>query len=195
MTLIYLHGFASDGGGWKAAALQQFFPQARVLSPDLPADPAAVVELLHQLASATHDDCYWFGTSLGGFYAYYASSVFQQPAFLFNPSLRPDETLRPRGIGHWKTFQQQRDYVFQADYLDRLTTLRLQAEAAIHQELLYFFLAEDDLILDLHPLVGQFPSAAHLSWYPECGHSFSKFGKAIKLIRQEKWIPLSTNKK
>ena len=49
MTIVYLHGFNSDGNSWKATALARHFPQARILSPDLPARPLATVALLEQL--------------------------------------------------------------------------------------------------------------------------------------------------
>ena len=184
MTLCYLHGFASDGGGWKAQALAQFFPQAKIISPDLPANPKAVISSTKPLLEQAERPLFLFGTSLGGFYAYYFSALLHCPAFLFNPSLRPHQTL-DRGIGHWTTFKKGRSYTFKREYLDQLATLKDEADQLIDPNLLYFYLAEDDDILDLSSIPNLFPDAAELKWYPNCGHSFSKFEKVLKELKQK----------
>lgn len=187
MTLVYLHGFNSDGGGWKAAALAKHFPEAQVLSPDLPADPSLVVALLLELLESVPRPVYLVGTSLGGFYAYYLSAHFGWPALLFNPSLQPHLTLH-RGIGHWQTFVKGRDYHFTADYLDTLAHLKTEADRRVVAGQLYFFLATDDEVLDLSGIPAAFPGAGAIRWYPRCGHSFDKFERALKEIRQAGWL-------
>ncbi len=190
MTLIYLHGFASDGGGWKAAALQKHFPGATVVSPDLPADPAAVVQQLADLLRELHAPIYVFGTSLGGFYALFLSARYGLPAFLFNPSIRPDQTL-VRGIGKWETFIKKRPYHFEPGYLNTLAELRTTMQPDIQPALLHLFLATDDEILDLQLVEAAFPTAASIRWYDRTGHSFTTFEKALKEIKQVGWIPLN----
>lgn len=181
MTWLYLHGFNSDGGGWKVDALQRVFPQAHVLSPDLPADPAEAMALLHAQVQAAAEPPLFIGTSLGGFYAYCLCAAYQRPAYLFNPSLQPHETL-VRGIGRFRTWTKGRDYHFRADYLPILAELKAEADARIDPGLLHFFLATDDDVLDLTPIPQQFPTAATLRWYDGAGHAFSKFEKALKEI-------------
>ncbi len=187
MTIFYLHGFNSDGGGWKTAALQKHFPAARVLSPDLPADPAQVMQLLEATLKDVELPVYLFGTSLGGFYALCLSARYELRAFLFNPSLQPHQTLH-RGIGTWETFVKKRPYVFRPTYLSVLEQLTAEARLRLQPRLLHFFLATDDDILDLKPIPEQFPNAASIRWYDDCGHSFSLFEKALKEIRQEGWM-------
>lgn len=183
MTFLYIHGFNSDGDGWKAAALRRQFPTATVLAPDLPADPQAVITLLEELVTA--DRPLWLiGTSLGGFYAYYLSAKYQLPALLFNPSLSPHITLQGRGIGHFKTWTKQRDYHFLEDYLPVLAQLKTQAQALAQDQLLRFFLAEDDAVLDHRQLPTHFP-ASEINWYSEAGHGFSKFEKVLKTSKKD----------
>lgn len=189
MTIYYLHGFNSDGGGWKADALQKHFPAATIVSPDLPADPAEVVAILQALIESASGPRVVFGTSLGGFYAYYLSARYNLPAFLFNPSLQPDQTLH-RGLGRWRTFRKQRHYDFRASYLLTLRQIREEAQQRLRPERLYFFLSTDDDILDLSGIPAAYPAAAALRWYAHSGHGFDKFEMALKEIKREGWITI-----
>ncbi len=183
MTLIYLHGFNSDGTGLKPDQLRKNFPEALLLAPDLEANPQQVVEQVQQLLNTSIPPIYLVGSSLGGFYAYYFSAIFSIPCFLYNPSLNPHRTLH-RGIGHHQTWIKGRDYHFKAAYLPMLEALKKEAEALVQQYLLNFFLATDDDVLDLSPIPGLFPAANHLSWHPKASHSFSKFKKTMPTVRQ-----------
>lgn len=187
MTFLYIHGFNSDGDGWKAEALQRQFPAAEVLAPDLPADPEMVMKVLQKLVLQSTSPLHLVGTSLGGFYAYCLSAQYQLPALLFNPSLSPHLTLKGRGIGHFKTWTKQRDYHFQEDYLHQLERLKTAATPLLQQKLIRFFLAEDDDVLDHGLIPTLFPKSA-IQWYSKAGHSFSKFEKVLKSAKKEGWL-------
>lgn len=191
MTLVYLHGFASDGEGWKARALRKHFPSATVFAPDLPADPQLVYTLLLEALSGLEGPLYLFGTSLGGFYTLLMSAYFQLPSFLFNPSIRPHTTLK-RGIGEWTTFQKKRPYHFKSEYLITLGEQRRYMLDRIDQQQLHFFLATDDAILDLSTIEPTFPQAVSFRWHNQSGHVFTTFEKALKEIKQAGWISLSS---
>lgn len=187
MTLLYIHGFNSDGEGTKAQALRRQCPQATVLAPDFPANPAEVVGLLTGIM-AQHPDVHTvIGTSLGGFYAYWVSAHYGIPALLFNPSMQPHATLDGRGIGHFKTWIQQRDYHFLPEYLPLLADLRQAADAAIDTALLRFFLADDDDVIDHTSLPAAFPRA-DIRHYPQAGHRFSLFEEVIETGKAEGWF-------
>lgn len=187
MTFLYIHGFNSDGDGWKAQALKRQFPIATVLAPDLPADPKAVITLLDPFIEEAHYPLYLIGTSLGGFYAYYLSAKHGLPAWLFNPSLAPYITLQGRGIGRFKTWTKQRDYHFREEYLDALAEMSTQASQQINESLLRFFLAKDDDVLD-HSKIPESFQISDIHWYPGAGHGFSKFEKVIKTAKKEGWL-------
>lgn len=182
MTIIYFHGFNSDGQGYKYDLLIKYFPEAEVLAPDLPADPAAVVATIEHSVEGKSPPFIGVGTSLGGFYAYYFAAIWQTPCFLYNPSLRPHQTLH-RGIGHHKTWIKGRDYHFRAEYLEVLRELKLKADQSINPPDLHFFLAEDDDVLDLKPIPVLLPDAGHIQWFPKAGHSFSKFETTMPTVR------------
>lgn len=180
-SIIYFHGFNSDGHGWKFQALRKHFKGFKVHSPDLPAAPLQVVQTIKPIIEAAPGEVYLVGTSLGGFYAYYFSAIFGFPCFLFNPSIRPHETLH-RGIGLHKTFTKGRDYDFRESYLEDLKGLKEEADKKIMETNLNFFLATDDDILDLTPIPGLFPKANYLEWFEEAGHGFSRFREVLPLI-------------
>ena len=183
MQFIYLHGFNSDGEGWKAHALRRQFPKATVWAPDLPADPGGVIKTLEDYLDSSEEETVLVGTSLGGFYAYWASARFGLRALLFNPSLVPHQTLDGRGIGHFKTWTKGRDYEFKAEYLPVLAQLKQEATAKQREALLHFFLATDDDVLNHDQIPALFPQAA-IEWYDGVGHSFSKFEKVLKQLKR-----------
>ncbi|MEL7220293.1 MAG: YqiA/YcfP family alpha/beta fold hydrolase [Bacteroidota bacterium] len=187
MTFLYIHGFNSDGEGWKAQALRRQFPTATVLAPDLPADPQQVMALLNEQLQGSSPPFYLVGTSLGGFYAYCLSAHYQRPALLFNPSLSPYLTLKGRGIGHFQTWTKQRDYHFQEAYLQQLEALKVAAETRIQPQLLRFFLADDDDVLDHSSLPTLYPES-DIRWYSQAGHGFRKFEKILKSAKKEGWL-------
>lgn len=189
MTLLYLHGFNADGNGWKSKAMMKHFPDAQVYSPDLPARPVEVVALLLEWLATAQGPIGLFGSSLGGFYAYYLSACQGHRAFLFNPSLKPHLTLH-RGIGSWETHLKKRPYVFEASYLEELAVLKQEAEAKTAPERLFFFLAKDDNILDHSDIPALFPKAGHIAWYEPCGHQFDPFERALKEIKQAGWLSI-----
>jgi predicted esterase YcpF (UPF0227 family) len=187
MTLLYIHGFNSDGEGWKAEALRRQYPQATVLAPDFPADPHEVVSQLARIM-ADHPDMHTvIGTSLGGFYAYWVCAHYRVPALLFNPSMQPHLTLDGRGIGQFRTWTKHRDYHFRPEYLPQLAALGQAADASIDTSLLRFFLATDDEVLDHSALPAAFPHA-DIRHYDGAGHGFSKFEKVLKVGKSEGWL-------
>lgn len=183
MTITYLHGFNSDGTGFKSEQLEEHFPDAQLLAPDLDANPEVVVAQVRELLKEVPPPLYLIGSSLGGFYALYFSAVLQVPCFLYNPSLRPHATLH-RGIGRHQTWIKGRDYHFKEDYLTILERLKQEADPLTQPALLNFFLATDDDVLDLKPIPKMYPDANHLSWHKKVGHGFSKFKATLPTVEQ-----------
>ena len=93
-TIVYFHGFASAPGGEKLDALRAAFPEHHVVSPALDADPEQALQKIMRTLYDFNGDKLVVGTSLGGFWAYFVSRVFDVPAVLVNPSLEPSRALR-----------------------------------------------------------------------------------------------------
>lgn len=182
MTFVYLHGFNSDGQGQKYQWMKEAFPDHTVLSPDLPANPAAVVRVLDELHQNAEGPVFLLGTSLGGFYSYYYHIKSGFPVFLFNPVMQPHIQLADR-VGMHHTFTKQRPYDFKASFLDTFEQLSQEAGTQQRPELLHFFLATDDEVLDLSGIPSQFPEAAFLAHYDKSLHTFSRFAEVLPKVK------------
>lgn len=181
-TILYFHGFNSDGIGYKPEALRRQFPEDQILTPDLEADPQLVLQLTRQLIEEHPGVLFFTGTSLGGFYAWYFSSIFNRPAFLYNPSMKPHLTLDDRGVGHFKTWTKGRDYHFKREFLHTLELMQKEAMDCENPENLNFFLAKDDDVLDHSQLPETYAKANFLQWFDNVGHRFSTFADTLKIV-------------
>ena len=183
-TILYFHGFNSDGIGYKPDALRTQFPNDQVLSPDLEANPLSVQQSIRQLIGENPGDLFFIGTSLGGFYAWYFGTMLNRPAFLYNPSMIPYITLDDRGVGRFKTWTKGRAYHFKREYLEFLKQMRMEAKERENPENLNFFLATDDDVLDHLLLPAEYPDANFLQWFDDVGHRFSTFGDTLPLVEE-----------
>ncbi len=185
MTIIYLHGFQSDGGGSKYENLKSHFKNTKILSPDLPANPKEVQAQINTLLNALKErgeEVILMGTSLGGFYSLFFSAVHQLKAVIINPSIEPYETLE-RGVGEHQTFKKGRPYYFKQEYLEDLRQMKSAFEKLNHANL-YFFLSTDDELLDHSAVAAEFVDAAHLSWWDNSGHRFTRFEELLPEVER-----------
>lgn len=191
--IFYFHGFASSENSWKVALLKKHLPAGTLLAPTLPVDPIEVVKLFEQAAAEKGKPGLVIGSSLGGFYAYYASARFDIPAVLINPSTTPWLTLKDyTGIN--KRYYSGEPFEWKAQYPDALKKLHDEiTEFKPKHHLLHFFLSSDDEVLDLDKIPAQFPGAGSIRFYDNCQHSFTRFAEIIPEI--EKIIKKQNKKK
>ncbi len=85
MRILYLHGLESKLSQEKRTILERF---GEVRAPDLDYynNPDAIESIVEKYGKAGIDMV--IGSSMGGFAAYYVSTVLKKPALLFNPALR-----------------------------------------------------------------------------------------------------------
>ncbi len=183
-TIIYFHGFNSDGIGYKADALRDHFKNDNILSPDLDANPALVKKAIDKLIANSEGELYFTGTSLGGFYAWYFGAITGRPAFLYNPSMQPHRTLNGRGVGRFKTWTKGRGYHFKSNYLPILEQMGTDAKKREIQRNMNFFLATDDDILDHLPIPEHYPNANYLHWFDNVGHRFAAFAETMPVLEK-----------
>ena len=104
MTLIYLHGFASAGGGTKCQQLRAMYPGLNVVSPTIHPDPEIGVGDVRRLIEGTKGPLLLIGTSLGGFYALYFAAVLGIPSISINPVTRTSVMSKRLGENtNWET--------------------------------------------------------------------------------------------
>jgi len=150
-TVIYLHGFQSSSRSQKAQALQQYlkvhteFSSIACLSPDLPFSPELTLKRVEQVIMETERPVL-MGSSMGGYYAAWASQEFACPAVLLNPVAYAEtlfETFIGQGLENIYTGE---SYTFTQRDVDILK--RISNSALKIPEKIYCFLETGDEVLD-----------------------------------------------
>ena len=182
--IFYFHGFASSENSWKIGELKRHVPKETVTAPTLPVDPAEVVKRFEQQNTENGKPELVIGSSLGGFYAYYASARFHIPAVLINPSTTPWETLKEH-TGINKRYYTGEPFEWKKQYLDTLKKMGDEIDGFEKKHrLLHFFLSKDDEVLDHSGIPGEFPNAGSIRFFDNCRHSFTRFAEIIPEIKK-----------
>jgi len=188
--IFYFHGFASSGKSWKIGDLKKHLPNETIMAPTLPVNPEEVVTFFEQVVAENGKPALLIGSSLGGFYAYYAAIRFNIPAVLINPSITPWMGLEGY-IGINQRYYTGEPFEWKAQYLDSLKKLSNEIQHYnTNHHLLHFFLSDDDEVLDLKVIPEHFPNAGSIRFYDNCQHSFTRFIEIIpeieRLVRRKK---------
>ena len=92
-TILYFHGFASSSNSNKAIIFKEYISSLdkdiKVIIPDLNNDFKYAVEEIKQLIDINEKPIAFIGSSLGGYYAAYFSSLHNSKAVLINPATPP----------------------------------------------------------------------------------------------------------
>ena len=172
--ILNLHGFASTGNNSKYKALKEAFPHENIVSPTLPIDPAEVIKVIDE---NIQEKMIVVGSSLGGFYAYYTSVIYRKHCILVNPSLKPWRTLRD-AVGMHERFEWKKEYIAKLEDLDD----RIKRVGVVESRL-NFYLSNDDEVLDHSSIKYDYPGAATIKYFDDCGHRFLRFKEIITDLR------------
>lgn len=181
--IVYLHGFASHGEGSKAKMLREYFPEEEVIAPTLPVNPHEAVKFIENIFNSANDRVVFAGTSLGGFYAYYFGAMYDTPAAIINPSLKPWETLKSK-VGINKRYDTGEEFEWKEEYLDYLREMNDSIEKAdVYLYFLHFFISLDDEIINHGDIIDLFPRHI-IKFYDGMGHRFNDFSVLLPEIRK-----------
>jgi len=162
MHLLYLHGFRSSPGSFKArrlaAWLQAHRPDVHWWCPQLPPSPAEAWALIAQgIADWPHGDMAVVGSSLGGFYATAVAERFGCPAMLLNPAVDPARDLAAY-IGELTPYHAPEErFYFRPEYIAELQALTMPA--ITRPERYGAVIAKGDEVLDWREMTGRYPGA------------------------------------
>lgn len=162
MHLLYLHGFRSSPGSFKARRLQAWLaahrPDVVWWCPQLPASPAAAWALITQgIAGWPKAQMAVVGSSLGGFYATAVAEATGCPAMLLNPAVNPARDLAAY-IGEQTQFHQPDEtFFFRPEYITELQALRVPALTRLGRY--GAVIAKGDEVLDWREMLGLFGAA------------------------------------
>lgn len=125
--LLYLHGFLSSPHSKKAQQTLKYCQEIglgdSIQIPTLGSCPAATIAQLQSIIEAHEaDKLMLMGSSLGGFYATYLSEIYQAPAVLVNPAVRPFEHWE-KHIGEHKNYYSDEVHLVTESHIDELRNL------------------------------------------------------------------------
>jgi len=173
MMLIYIHGFNSAPGSFKARLVGE---RLRALGcandycvPELPHHPAAAMALLRDVVGK-NPDAALIGSSLGGYYATWLAEHHGLRTVLVNPAVRPYELLRGY-LGPQKNLYTGAEYELTAQHIDELKALEVEAITPEH----YFLITRTgDETLDYRQAVEKYRGVRQ--WViPGGDHGFGDF--------------------
>jgi uncharacterized protein len=162
--ILYLHGFRSSPGSFKARKMaQQMAALGRAeeyLCPQLPASPLLAMQLLESiLETCVASELTIIGSSLGGFYATWLAEKYGCKAILLNPAVQPPRDLA-RYVGVTTAYHSDAVFEFRQEYVAQLDTYVV---TRISKPERYFLLAATgDEVLDWREMVSHYPAAKQL---------------------------------
>lgn len=179
-SLLYLHGYNSNGNAFKARQLHAMFPEYGFVSPDFHYETTAPRDVLRQMVEIVeaHDIRLVVGSSTGGYYGLSLLSEVQVPVLAVNPVTDFPELFRrmaARGEAPFFCDPVRRQYVdFQENVFEKIPLPNPNANLA---------LALDDEVLGSHePTRRRFAHCGKVMELDHCGHHFTRFGELKPFI-------------
>lgn len=159
--ILYLHGFRSSPGSFKARKMAEYLQQAgrghEYICPQLPASPLLAIQQIEAILSGyPAHQVTLIGSSLGGYYATWIAERYGCKAILLNPAVKPPRDLE-KYVGVTTAYHSDEVFEFKPEYVAQL---RAYEVAAITRPERYFLLAATgDEILDWREMTAHYPAA------------------------------------
>ncbi len=183
MTIIYLHGFNSDGNSTTIKEIRKEISGLLSISYDyIEADIA--FQQIRELIDDTlqkDNDLIIAGTSLGGFWANYFSQKYQLKCVLVNPAINPSVTLRKAvefsPLLNYNTGE-SREFIF--DHADAYKKYEVPVESGINRIIV---LGKNDEVIDYKKSEEVFRNKGRIILTEE-GHRIEDYGKIIHILKE-----------
>lgn len=178
--IVFFHGFASAGKGFKSDALKKAFGDDKVIAPDLDPNPNVVLEQISEIVNNVDDKekLVFVGTSLGGFYANFFAALYDCPCVIVNPSTRPTVTMAAR-IGPNTNLATGAVFDVTKAHIDAYEHMEAYIKQFMNGANISMFLAEDDAVLDYRLAMQDIPFHKFLSVTPDGGHRYEANWDAV----------------
>lgn len=185
-TIIYLHGFASSGKGFKPDALRKAFPECVVFSPDLPVDPDKVVSMIDALVRhAVEFPVVFVGTSLGGFWANYFAHKWDAPCVIVNPSTAPSKTMFERVGKEIKNYATGEKVEVTMRDVNTFALREMEAAELHNGALVNVFVAKDDDVVDYKETLDALRFTKSMTVLEDGGHRFeAHWDKVLDKVKE-----------
>jgi len=182
-VVIYLHGFNSSPHSVKAqqtvAFFKQYYPNIKLLVPQLPLTPMACWQHIDSLAAQYPDSELGFiGSSMGGFLATLLTNKYGGNAVLINPAVAP-HLLIDTLIGEYKNPYSGDVHYVTSDHGIELETL--QFDQVCTAENFWVLLQQNDQTLDYRLALDCY-DGARITLEPLGDHGFVGFNRYLNAI-------------
>lgn len=180
-TIVYLHGFNSSPQSHKIQQmrvwLEQNRPDIHFVTPFIAMNAARVAEIIREQMEL-YPDANLVGSSLGGYYATWASATFGRKAVLINPATSPYSRFNSY-LGEQQNLYTGEKYILTPEMVAELAPLEMGELA--QPSTLWVLLQTGDETLDYRHAAERYATSPQLV---EQGgdHSFTTFEQHIPAI-------------
>jgi predicted esterase YcpF (UPF0227 family) len=159
--ILYLHGFRSSPRSFKArvmhARMEELGRAEELICPQLPASPAAAMDLAGKLTARYRpEELSIVGSSLGGYYATWLTERIGCRAVLLNPAVVPMIDLEPH-VGVTTAYHSDEPFEFKREYIAELRAL--EVPKITRPERYFLIAATGDEVLDYRTMVAHYQGA------------------------------------
>ena len=187
MTILFIHGYGSNGNATKGQLLRKMYPNCKVVSPTFDYDHSTPWQIQKQIRETIEKENVELivGSSFGGYHTLCATSFFHGVVWAINPVHDVVKTIQRVITGTSPAKQNKTGEVLDGllDYYNDFNekVFLHQSELNQHGEwpqetVLNFALSTDDELLGDHrPLLEMFPLHNKVIWKDQSGHRFFRF--------------------
>ena len=178
--VLYLHGFLSSPQSLKAQQTLAYCLELglgeRITIPQMSDGPAQTIEQLKALVEQiSPENLVLMGSSLGGYYATYLAELYQAPAVLINPAVRPYE-LWESHLGENRNYYSDEVHVVTREHIDELR--QIDVASLSNPSNFQVFLQTGDETLDYRQAIEKF-SADQCVVRENGSHSYDDFDQEL----------------
>ena len=186
-TVMYFHGFASVGSGSKVDLLKTTLLETKIVSPNLPFEPNQVIEVVDATIQPLLPMSFplvFVGTSLGGFWAYYFSQLYDAKCVLVNPQISPSNSFKSKVSTIHKNYHTNEPLEITLNSINQFEKLEKDAKFLRNGKLINLFLAQDDDVIDYHTTLDLIPYYNFCSITDTGGHRYeSKWVNVVNHVK------------
>ncbi len=181
-TLLYLHGYNSNGSAHKALQLNAMFPDYDFISPTFnyrTTDPREVLQRIVDIVKS-NDVRLAVGSSTGGYYSLLLTAYADVPVLAVNPVTNSVELFT-------HMVQRHDDPDFYDNFLPKYRYLQENVfeKLPLPNKNINLALALDDDLLGSHePTKQRFANCGRVIEMDNCGHHFTRFGELKPFIME-----------
>lgn len=182
ITIMYIHGYGSNGNATKGQLLRKMTPQCRVVSPTFDYDHSTPWQIQEQIRETVESEQVKMivGSSFGGYHSLCATAFFHGPVWAINPVHDVAKTIKRVIVKDNQSKDEGEAFLgkyvrFDEESFQRQSVLNRSEEWPKECSLNFALSTDDELLGDHKPLLELFPLHDKVEWMDQSGHHFLRF--------------------